>query len=198
MTELNEEAEAYVSMFRQNQALQEEYIKNSSRFFEGVTPKEYGLELQAFESKISAECRSAIDSAVSNFQVAPRVHLEALLKAPGDGKFEIRFEPTTGNFSFVTGYYLILNEQATKDIANGDRTLAALTGFVFAADPELLSKATAGIIASALLLGASVITLMDAGKGVYYYMNPLLFYALSLVGLGPAALAGSWVGPLRN
>jgi hypothetical protein len=87
-------------MFRKNQALQEEYIKNPSRFIEeNVTPREYAVEMQSLTSNLSAKCYSTIDSTLSNLDISPRAHLEASLKALEGGKFKITLSRPTENLA---------------------------------------------------------------------------------------------------
>lgn len=186
----------FLEKYRQDEGLQQEYLRSPSRFLaETVPQREYALEVQTIESRLSSECRMALNKAVLHPELTATTDSERLL-AGLPGGAEVTFQPTTGTWSVVTGYYLVLNEKATTDLVNGLTTAGALAGLIAGANPEILSKTTAAIIAGALLLDVLAIKVMDGGKGVYFYVNPFLLSTVSV--LGPAGLAASWIGPLGN
>ena len=67
---------------------------------------------------------------------------------------------------------------------------ATLTGLIAAANPEVISKTLAAAIAAALFAEVSAMKIVNRGKGVYYYINPLFL-------LVPATLVVSLI-PLPN
>lgn len=188
------EIQLFLERFKQDQSLQQEYLQDPSRFLtETVPQREYGLEVQAIESRLSAQARTEPDKAVPGPEPTS-THSELLMALPGGAA--VTFEPTMGKWSVVTGYYLVLNEKATTDVVNGLTAAGTLAGLIAAANPELVSKTAAAIIAGAVVLEVLAIKTMDGGNGVYFYVNPFLLQTVTL--LGPEGLVGSWVGPFGN
>lgn len=191
--------EGFFEKFSTDESLQEQYSKNPIEFLENSDlPKDFAAELiakiqevQQVSNAVSAPSDTAKRGAEVDYpHMSGFVPEKELLTGPQKGKPTVKLQKIKGKFGWVTGYYLILNNQATDDVSDGLMAAATLTGLIAAANPEVFSKATAAAIAAALFAEGSAMKIVNRGKGVYYYINPLLL-------LVPASLVVSLI-PLPN
>jgi hypothetical protein len=151
------EVNRFLETYRRDEALQREYLQNPSRFLAEIVPqREYAFEVQALESRLASESRTALDKAVLHPELSARTGSDGMLSAGLPGGAEVTFEATMGTWSAITGYYLVLNEKATTDVVNGLTTAGTLAGLIAGANPEVLSKATAAGLGPVGLAGAWV------------------------------------------
>jgi hypothetical protein len=183
MSDIAAQVQDFYSVFSADKAMQEQYLKDPEAFLKASTlPSEYVDELieEMHAAQVSAETAEPTD--------------RPILTGPKKSKPKITI--STKKFLCVPTLYTIsLNTQAVDDIAEGLLVVAALAGMVLAADPEPFTKATAGIFAGALIVESRVMKLMDRGKGVHYYVSPLLLTTLAYV--MPPVFAAQLV-PLPN
>lgn len=188
MTNAAEEIQSYFEKFQSSPALQAEYQENPIAFLkQSELPQEYIDELIGTLNEIEQLKSQSNEDEVkhlSNYQ--PEV---GPLMGPAKGKPTVKLQKYKNKFGWLLGYHLVLNNQATDDVSDGLMAVATLTGLIAAANPEIISKTVAAGIAAALFAEGSAMKIVNRGRGVYYYLNPLL--------IGTPALLVSLI-PLPN
>lgn len=181
--------EAFFQKFQNDPDMQAAYMQDPIAFLKASElPDEYSNELiRNLEDQHQIKTQLSAPETVRHMQ-GLTLEREPLL-GPQKGRPVITLQKSTNKWHWVTGYYLVLNNQATDDISDGLMASATLTGLISAANPEILSKTIAAGIAAALFAEASTMKIINRGRGVYYYLNPLL--------IGTPALLISLV-PLPN
>lgn len=191
MSDVAAQIENFFSTFENDESMQAEYSKDPIGFLKSSDlPKEYADELIANLQElrqVSESVSAPTDTALRGAAVEEYGHMSGfvpekpILTGPQKGKPRITLQKTTNKWHLVTGYYLVLNNQATDDISDGLLAVATLTGLIAAANPEVISKTLAAAIAAALFAEGSAMRIINRGKGVYYYLNPLLLATSGLL-----------------